>query len=136
MRIDNVVKSRQPLILAKEKNLLQAGRRRRGGVGQIGGVEGARSASCWNKRNSSACSEPNYFCPDDNSRFFGKTYLVNKLPLTQMTSVLWHRKAKLSLKTSAASASGELMGVQKLFTFPEKRLKRAEASQRAKHLDI
>ena len=77
MRIDNVAKSRQPLILAKEKNLLQAGRRRRGGVGQIGGgaggvqgaLQGARSASCWNKRNSSASSEPNYFCPDDISRF-------------------------------------------------------------------
>ena len=40
MHIDNVAKSRQPLILAKEKNLLQAGRRRMGGVGQIGGGAG------------------------------------------------------------------------------------------------
>ena len=39
-----------------------------------------------------------------------------------MTSVLWHRTAKQSLKTSAESASGELMGVQKLFTFPEKKV--------------
>ena len=52
-----------------------------------------------------------------------------------MTSVLWHRKAKLSLKTSAASASGELMGVQNLFTFPEKKVE-ASRSKPAKHLDI
>ena len=57
MRIDNVGNSRQPLILAKEKNLLQAGRRRRGGVGQIGGgavgVQGAlHGASC-----SARCKE-------------------------------------------------------------------------------
>ena len=57
------------------------------GVQGAGGLQGARSASCWNKRNSSACSEPNYFCPDDNSRFFGKTYLVNKLPAN--TNDLW-----------------------------------------------
>ena len=36
------------------------------------------SARCWNKKNSSA-SEPNNFCPDNNSRFLPKFYLADNL---------------------------------------------------------